>query len=101
MKTCDCSQNKTRAGDSSRRPATEWRRPVEIAGWIIPGTMLALLPKCPACVGAYVAFFSGVGVSLATAARLRSLLVILCLASLLFVALRRLQRLLTHRANAR
>jgi hypothetical protein len=39
--------------------------------WMIPVTVLALVPKCPACVAAYVLLFTGVGLSLAVAAAMR------------------------------
>ena len=87
----DCCQIKTRAGDNFRRPAWRLGRGGEIAGWIIPSATLALLPKCPVCVAAYVAFATGVGISLPTATYLRVALVALCAGSLVFIAARRLR----------
>lgn len=86
MKTypyCECA---TRNHDAASR----WRRGGEIVGWIIPSATLVLLPKCPACVVAYVALFSGVGISVTSASYLRTSLLTLCVGALLWLAWKRL-----------
>ena len=100
MNTRHCCQIETRAGDNAGRPASRWRHGGEIAGWIVPGAALALLPKCPACVAAYLALATGIGISLPNAAHLRTMLVILCVASLLSVAGRRLRRFIARGAGS-
>ena len=96
MNTGHCCQIKTRAGDKVRRPASRLRRGGEIAGWIVPSVTLALLPKCPICVAAYIALATGVGISLPAATYLRAMLVVLCVASLVFIAARRLRSLMAR-----
>ena len=93
MNTHHCCQTRTRAGGDARRPASRLRRGGEIAGMIVPGVTLALLPKCPACVAAYLALATGIGISLPAARCLRATLVVLCVASLAFIAARRLRSL--------
>jgi len=80
--------------DGDRQTRKLVRRLLNTAGWVIPGAILALLPKCPACLAAYIAIGTGVGLSVSTATYLRMLLLILCVASLSYLALRGVTRIL-------
>jgi hypothetical protein len=70
------------------------RRCSRVAGWIVPGAILALVPKCPACLVAYIAIGTGLGVSLSTAAHLRYALLIGCVAPISYLAMRRFPRMI-------
>jgi len=69
------------------------RRCLGFASWIVPSAILALMPKCPACLAAYVAVGTGLGLSFSTAAHVRASLLILCVALLLYQLVKRLGRL--------
>ena len=51
-----------------------------------------LMPKCPVCLAAYVMLWTGLGLSLSTATYVRWMLLFLCVASLLFLTVKRLSR---------
>ena len=78
------------AGD--RQSSTWVRRVREVFAWALPGTVLVLVPKCPACLAAHVATWTGLGLSLSTATYLRWALLFVCVASLLFLIVKRLVR---------
>jgi hypothetical protein len=64
------------------------RASLTVAKWATPGLILALLPKCPLCIAAYIAIGTGIGVSVSTAAYLRLGLLTLCLGSLLVLVMK-------------
>ena len=66
------------------------RRVRETAGWIVPAAGLALVPKCPACLAAYIAVGTGVGVSVPTATYVRMFLLITFGASLSYLTVKRM-----------
>src|ERR1051326_774522 len=83
MKTCHCQSN-----PNAPRP----RRGGEITGWLLSGATLVMMPKCPACLAAYLALATGIGISFSTATYLRLLLLFLCLGSMGYLAARRFKR---------
>lgn len=91
------------ASDSPREtiatPTTFTRRCRDLAGWLVPSAILALLPKCPMCLAAYLAVGTGVGLSISTAAHVRMLLVFMCIASLSLFAAKRIARLCAPRTT--
>ncbi|HEY8750103.1 MAG TPA: hypothetical protein VIM11_19115 [Tepidisphaeraceae bacterium] len=50
--------------------------------WLFPATLLVLMPKCPICVAAYVALFTGIGITVSTGRWIQILMVVFCLSSL-------------------
>ena len=76
-------------GDAEKRVPNR-RRFRSMAGWIVPSATLALIPKCPMCLAAYLAIGTGLGVSISTATYLRMALIVMCVASLLYLAGRKI-----------
>ena len=95
--SCCKSESHNETGGAATNPAVDslpyiptslTRRSLDVAGWMVPATLWALLPKCPMCLAAYVALGTGIGLSAAVASQVRSGLVLLCLASILVFGVR-------------
>jgi hypothetical protein len=95
---CKTSGMRTAIGGPHLRKLA--RRCLDSAGWIGPGSVLALLPKCPACLAAYFAIGTGIGISMSTAIYLRMALVVLCAASLSYFAASRGRRFIARLARS-
>ena len=85
--------NTDRCSEISRL-RTFTRRCVDGFGWIVPGAILALLPKCPMCLAAYMGLWSGIGLSFSAATHLRVLLLMLSVGLILFMVVRNTRRLI-------
>jgi len=60
--------------------------------YLVPGIVLAVLPKCPLCIAAYIAAATGIGISFSAAANIRMLLFALSVGALIFLTIRLLYR---------
>ena len=85
------------AGGRKTPPAMRGAR--EILAWVLPGIALVFVPKCPACLAAYAALWTGLGMSLATATYLRWAWLVICVAALLFLVATRIRSRLANNCN--
>jgi hypothetical protein len=86
-----CCESSARVTPVAVTPAdrslfARWRA---IAKWVAPAGGLILLPKCPACLAAYIVLATGVGISVSAATYLRAVLLTLCIASIAYLGARR------------
>jgi hypothetical protein len=92
MKALTCCQTSAsaarnvpnKAADGKTHPSAK-KRSFALAKFSLPTLILALLPKCPACFAAYIALGTGISVSVAAASFLRTLLIGICVASLVWI----------------
>jgi hypothetical protein len=56
------------------------------------GALLVLLPKCPLCIAAYVALWTGAGAAMSIATRLRPLLEVVFVVSVALLIVRWVRR---------
>ena len=79
---------------ASNRKTPKWvGRIREIFAWFLPSAILVLVPKCPACLAAHVTLWTGLGLSLSTATYLRWGLLFLSVAALVFLIVKRVDRI--------
>jgi hypothetical protein len=76
---------------SKRRSTGRLRHAWHSIQWLFPATFLLLIPKCPLCVAAYVALFTGAGITVSTARWIQVLMLALCMSSLTYLILRTCQ----------
>ena len=74
-------------------------RLLTVTAWTTPGVILALLPKCPLCIAAYIAIGTGVGISVSTAAYLRVGLLTFSAVVMLVLIVRSIRYLVRARSN--
>ena len=89
MNSSCCCQRKPHTGDEAHQQKSWLRRVRGAAGWILPSALLALMPKCPLCLAAYVALGTGVTMSASSAHILMRTLTILCIGTLALCVFRR------------
>lgn len=75
-----------RVAGGDPHPLSFTRRSFDLTAKIAPVAILAVLPKCPACLAAYVALGTGIGLSLTAATYVRLSLIVVCVASLGYFA---------------
>jgi len=90
MNSSLCCHRKARVEHKARQQKTLVRRAREVAGWLLPGALLALMPKCPMCLAAYVALCTGLTMSFSTAHIVMRTLAGLCIGTLALLMVRRL-----------
>jgi hypothetical protein len=81
---------------ATRSPLRRLAAPFE---WILPAVVLAAVPKCPACLAAYVAVWTGIGLSFSAASHLRTGMLLAGGASIIFLAFRHGRRLIKRSAG--
>jgi hypothetical protein len=78
-----------------------YRRLLNFVGWIVPTAILALIPKCPACLAGYAVLGTSVGFSLSAFGQLRLALIVVCLVSLSYVGTKAVLYAVTRIASKR
>lgn len=87
MSNCPlCNLDAERNSNDGKRSTGFLRRGWRSFQWLFPTALLVLMPKCPFCVAAYIALFTGIGITVSTARWIQILMVVLGLVSLAYLA---------------
>lgn len=78
------------ADTHQRNPPARWRRARQFFTWLLPSAGLVLMPKCPMCLAAHIAFWTGLDLSLSVTNGLRYTLLSISGAALLLLLVRSL-----------
>jgi len=98
MSNCPfCNLDRAPNPGDGKRPIGFLGRARRSIQWLFPATLLVLMPKCPLCVVAYIALFTGVGITVSTARWIQILMLVLCWTALAYLAV----RLWRNRSKAR
>ena len=92
MKLRRCCVGGTGERTASSPSASPWLRGRTVGKMLVSGVAFMLVPKCPACLAAYIALVSGIGISMTAAVYLRSSMLLLSASAILFLALQALCR---------
>lgn len=83
MNVCDHCRTRTRESDNvSQSHLPDVRRLLILLRSAVPFAIWLLMPKCPACLAAYIALLTGAAVSVPTAAHVRLVIIGISMASL-------------------
>ena len=99
MNSSCCRHREPRTGHAARQQKSWPGRVRGVAGWILPGALLALMPKCPLCLAAYVALGTGFTMSAASAHILMRLLTVVCIGTLGLCVVRLVINFRHHKQN--
>ncbi|HEV2478374.1 MAG TPA: hypothetical protein VGS79_01870 [Puia sp.] len=82
------SARKTARKTAQKTVRTTARKTARKTGWLLPGILLVLMPKCPVCLAAYIALITGISIPITAATWLRGSLIAICIGVLVWLAVR-------------
>jgi hypothetical protein len=89
-------------GTASSRPARLYLSTgTRATASILPGALLAVLPKCPLCIAAWLTVVTGVGISAAAAAWVSGIVVMIWFAAMALAAVSIFRRPASARVTSR